>query len=127
MKSCEQFAIEWNLSKRTINNLCNKGKIPGTIKEGRKWLIPDDAVRPVDKRVSSGKYAKKKVANNKLLPIGISDYVRAQADYYYVDKTLLIKELCSCYGEVRGNHATDGKLYSWKVTGYIENIFILSV
>ena len=28
----------------------------------------------------------------KPLPIGISDYVRAQSDYYYVDKTLLIKE-----------------------------------
>ena len=92
MKSSEQFAIEWNRSKRAINDLCNKGKIPGAIKEGRKWLIPDDAVRPVDKRVSSGKYAKKKAANNKSLPIGISDYVRAQADYYYVDKTLLIKE-----------------------------------
>jgi len=36
MKSSEQFAIEWNLSKRTINDLCNKGKIPGAIKEGRK-------------------------------------------------------------------------------------------
>lgn len=92
MKSSEQFAIEWNRSKRAINDLCNKGKIPGAIKEGRKWLIPDDAVRPVDKRVSSGKYAKKKAANNKPLPIGIFDYVRAQADYYYVDKTLLIKE-----------------------------------
>ena len=28
----------------------------------------------------------------KPLPIGISDYVRAQSEYYYVDKTLLIKE-----------------------------------
>ena len=28
----------------------------------------------------------------KKLPIGISDYVRAQEEYYYVDKTLLIKE-----------------------------------
>lgn len=28
----------------------------------------------------------------KTLPIGISDYVRAQSEYYYVDKTLLIKE-----------------------------------
>ena len=92
MKSSEQFAIEWNRSKRAINDLCNKGKIPRAIKEGRKWLIPDDAVRPVDKRVSSGKYTKKKAANNKSLPIGISDYVRAQADYYYVDKTLFIKE-----------------------------------
>ncbi len=26
------------------------------------------------------------------LPIGISDYVRAQSEYYYVDKTLLIKD-----------------------------------
>ena len=92
MKSSEQMVIEWGISKRTINDLCNKGKIPGVVKEGRKWLIPDDAVRPVDGRVSSGKYAKKKAEGTKVLPIGISDYVRAQAEYYYVDKTLLIKE-----------------------------------
>lgn len=30
--------------------------------------------------------------NLKSLPIGISDYVRAQSEYYYVDKTMLIKE-----------------------------------
>ena len=28
----------------------------------------------------------------KTLPVGISDYIRAQSEYYYVDKTLLIKE-----------------------------------
>ena len=93
MKSSKQIAEEWGLSKITINDLCNKGKIPGAVKEGRKWLIPDDAVRPVDGRVSSGKYKKKKsVTETKPLPIGISDYVRAQAEYYYVDKTMLIKE-----------------------------------
>lgn len=38
-------------------------------------------------------YYKKDVSKEKKpLPIGISDYVRAQAEYYYVDKTLLIKE-----------------------------------
>ena len=92
MKSSKQIAEEWGLSKITINDLCNKGKIPGAVKEGRKWLIPDDAVRPIDGRISSGKYAKKKDVGTKPLPIGISDYVRAQAEYYYVDKTLLIKE-----------------------------------
>ncbi len=91
MKSSEQFANEWKLSVRSINDLCNKGKIPGAIKEGRRWLIPDDAVRPADKRVASGRYIRKPIAS-KPLPIGISDYVRAQADYYYVDKTMLIKE-----------------------------------
>ena len=92
MKSSEQIAEEWGLSKITINDLCNKGKIPGAVKEGRKWLIPDDVARPADGRVSSGKYAKRNNAKIKPLPIGISDYVRAQAEYYYVDKTLLIKE-----------------------------------
>ncbi|MDD6136715.1 MAG: AAA family ATPase, partial [Lachnospiraceae bacterium] len=92
MKSSDQMAIEWEMSKRTINDLCNKGKIPGAVKEGRKWLIPDDAVRPADGRVSSGKYVKKKNVGTRSLPIGVSDYIRAQAEYYYVDKTLLIKQ-----------------------------------
>ena len=39
MKSSKQIAEEWGLSKITINDLCNKGKIPGAVKEGRKWLI----------------------------------------------------------------------------------------
>lgn len=40
-----------------------------------------------------GNICKKSVPKEKRpLPIGISDYVRAQSEYYYVDKTLLIKE-----------------------------------
>ena len=92
MKTCKQIAAEWGISERTVNELCKSGKIVGAVKGGRVWQIPDDAVRPVDGRVSSGKYTKRKVEGTKALPIGISDYVRAQAEYYYVDKTLLIKE-----------------------------------
>ncbi len=92
MKTSEQIALEWGLSKNTINEMCSKGRIPGSVKEGRKWMIPDNAVRPADGRVTSGKYFKKKAIKIKPLPIGISDYVRAQSEYYYVDKTLLIKE-----------------------------------
>lgn len=33
-----------------------------------------------------------RASEKKMLPIGISDYVRAQSEYYYVDKTLMIKE-----------------------------------
>ena len=93
MKTCKQLAIEWGLTERNINYLCKAGKINGAIKVGRSWQIPDDATKPVDGRLSSGKYVKKASREGmKSLPIGISDYVRAQADYYYVDKTLLIKE-----------------------------------
>jgi len=92
MKSSNQMAIEWGMSKRTINDLCNKGKISGAIKVGRQWQLPDNAKKPIDGRISSGKYAKKKDGGVRNLPIGVSDYIRAQAEYYYVDKTLLIKE-----------------------------------
>lgn len=93
MKNCKQIALEWGLSERTVNDLCQKGRIPGVIKVGRIWQIPDDAKKPADGRISSGKYSKKPVSKErKSLPIGISDYVRAQTEYYYVDKTLLIKE-----------------------------------
>lgn len=93
MKNCKQISLEWEISERTVNDLCKKGKVPGAVKEGRAWKIPDDAVKPADGRISSGKYIKKtKLKNRKPLPVGISDYVRAQSEYYYVDKTLMIKE-----------------------------------
>ena len=93
MMTCKEKALEWGLSVRTINNFCKQGKIPGAIKVNRCWQIPDDAEKPNDGRVTSGKY---RVANTsnvlKSLPIGISDYARTQSQYYYVDKTLMIKE-----------------------------------
>ena len=93
MKTCKEKALEWGVSPRSVNNMCKKGKIKGAIKDKGFWQIPDDVEKPVDGRISTGKYAK--IVTNKdvkSLPIGISDYVRAQSEYYYVDKTLLIKE-----------------------------------
>lgn len=93
MKTCKQKALEWGLSCRTVNDLCKKGKVQGALKTKGVWQIPDDVPKPVDGRVTSGRYIKKEAAKEmKPLPIGISDYVRAQSEYYYVDKTLLIKE-----------------------------------
>ena len=87
MKNCKQIATEWGLSERTVNDLCKKNKIDGAIKVGKMWKIPDDAKKPIDGRITSGKYVRHSAGvTRKPLPIGISDYVRAQADYYYVDK-----------------------------------------
>ena len=93
MKTCKEKALEWDVTPRAVNVMCKNGRIEGAIKEKGSWLIPDDAEKPIDGRISTGKYVKK-IINLKVksLPIGISDYVRAQSEYYYVDKTLLIKE-----------------------------------
>ena len=93
MMTCKEKALEWGLSIRTVNNFCKQGKLPGAIKLKGSWQIPDDAKKPEDGRISSNKYhpsSEPKI--RKSLPIGISDYIRAQSQYYYVDKTLMIKE-----------------------------------
>lgn len=92
MKSCREMAQIWNVTERTIAKFCKEGKISGAVKVGKSWRIPDDAEKPADGRVSSGKYIKTENAALRTLQIGISDYVRAQSEYYYVDKTMLIKE-----------------------------------
>ena len=93
MKSCKEKANEWGITVRAVNELCKKGKIPGAVKIGKSWQIPNDAGKPADGRIVSGRYAKKSEAEGtKPLPVGISDYVRAQSEYYYVDKTMLVKE-----------------------------------
>lgn len=93
MKTCKEIAAIWNVTERTVTAFCKGGKIPGAVKEGKSWQIPDDAVKPADGRISSGKYVRKAAdIRMKSLPVGISDYVRAQSEYYYVDKTLLIKD-----------------------------------
>lgn len=76
-----------------MNDLCEKGRIPGAVKDGGRWQISDEAIKPEDGRISSSRYVKTR-GQEKLrsLPIGISDYAHAQSEYYYVDKTLLIKE-----------------------------------
>ena len=93
MKTCKEKASEWGVTSRAVNVMCKNGKIPGARKEKGKWLLPDGAKKPLDGRTLVGK--KGTVLSNmnvKSLPIGVSDYVRAQSEYYYVDKTLLIKE-----------------------------------
>lgn len=93
IETCKEKALEWGVSYRTVNDWCKKGKIQGAVKKKGIWQIPSDAKKPVDGRISSGKYiGKMTVKERKSLPIGISDYVRAQSEYYYVDKTLFIKE-----------------------------------
>ncbi|NMA23988.1 MAG: Fic family protein, partial [Spirochaetales bacterium] len=50
----KQAAKLWEISDRRVRALCFEGKIPGTIKEGRAYKIPIDAIKPVDERTLRG-------------------------------------------------------------------------
>ena len=89
--TAKEAAERWGLSERRVTALCREERIYGSKKQGRSWVIPEDSEKPSDNRVKTGNYIQKE---EKLLglPIGISDYREACRDYYYIDKTLLIKE-----------------------------------
>ena len=56
-----EVAEKWGIKERRINTLCVEGRIPGAFKIGAYWSIPDDAEKPKDERIKSGRYIKKTV------------------------------------------------------------------
>lgn len=74
--SCESAAKKIGVSTRRIQQMCKQKEIVGALKDGRNWLIPDNAI----------------LSPKKPLPIGVSDFKSATTNYYYVDKTLLIRD-----------------------------------
>lgn len=86
MLTVKEAAKQWKITERRVAALCRDGRIPGACKQGRSWRIPSCAEKPSDSRV-------KKTTGSRLpLPIGISDYRLASSRYYYIDKTMMIKE-----------------------------------
>ena len=58
--SISQTAEKWGISQRRIRVLCVEGRIPGAFKMGAYWSIPDNAEKPKDNRIKTGRYIKEK-------------------------------------------------------------------
>lgn len=48
--SVNEVSEKWGISNRRVRALCIEGRIEGAVKIGRSWSIPEDVVKPVDKR-----------------------------------------------------------------------------
>ena len=53
-----QASDKWGISSRRIQILCTEGRVPGAIRIGSIWAIPENTEKPKDARVKSGKYIK---------------------------------------------------------------------
>ena len=58
--SISQVSEKWGIKQRRIRALCEQGRIEGAFKMGAYWSIPDDAEKPKDERIKTGKYVKRK-------------------------------------------------------------------
>lgn len=64
--SIKEASKNWSLSERRVRILCSEGRIPGIKKDGKAWLIPEDAQKPSDirsyKNVSLSRKFKNQIA-----------------------------------------------------------------
>ena len=72
-----------HMTTRRVVGLCHEGKLIGAVQDGRNWKIPEESVRAY------------MGISDTLLPcaVGNTSYVEISSECYYVDKTLLIRDL----------------------------------
>lgn len=92
MISVREAAERWNITERRVSTLCKDGKIAGAKKLGNRWMIPENTRKPLDRRIKTGAYRKVERASKLPLPIGVSSYCLASSEYYYIDKTMMIRD-----------------------------------
>ena len=97
MMTVQEAAAQWQIKTSQVTKYCRQNRIPGAFKQGNLWLIPANAAKPHDLRKETGAIGANVIntpeTNLLPLPIGVSSYKRAVDEYYYVDKTLMIKDI----------------------------------
>lgn len=58
----KQASQRWGVSDRRVRLLCAEGRIEGVVKKGRSYLIPEDALKPIDGRSLRGREIPKQYA-----------------------------------------------------------------
>ena len=122
MISVREAAERWKITERRVSTLCKDGKIAGAEKQGKRWMIPADTQKPVDQRIRTGAYRKTERASRLPLPIGVSSYRLASSEYYYIDKTLMIRDFID---DTADGDAVYPPAPIWKNSqyGYVAHLF----
>lgn len=92
MLTVKEASNLWGIADSQIRRYCRDGRIDGAVKQGSTWIIPANAQKPDDLRKAGNIPAPKNEKAKLPLPIGVSDFRVACDQYYYIDKTMLIKD-----------------------------------
>ncbi|MBQ9327113.1 MAG: AAA family ATPase [Solobacterium sp.] len=83
------------MTGRRVVGLCGEGKFSGVIRSGRNWKIPVESVKQYMTDMGISGMEGFEVDAQNLLPVAIGNtsYIEVSSECYYVDKTLLIRDL----------------------------------
>ena len=85
------------MTSRRVTGLCHEGRLPGAVQIGRNWKIPETSVlKYIEDTGMGGLYVAESMdAYGERLPcaVGNTSFAEIAGDCYYVDKTLLIRDL----------------------------------
>ena len=83
------------ITGRRVAGLCSEGKLSGAFRSGRNWKIPVNSVKQYmrDTGAAAPEEYKEDVQNLLPVAIGNTSYIEVSSECYYVDKTLLIRDL----------------------------------
>ena len=80
-----QIAEKWGISPRRVRVLCAEGKIPGVIRKGKLYMIPEDAEKPADGRTTRnsifGEIENKKEKLSKMRPLTAGEVERLREEF----------------------------------------------
>ena len=129
--NAKQFSENWGISERRIIKLCKDGRIDGAIKNGRQWLIPENTLKPSDKRANVSKYLDTK---KRVLIINIEEKVCEylvpilQAEGYLIDGLYNEKDTIEALKNVSMFQMTDDEKRIHAITNkYYDGIIIIDL
>lgn len=94
--STKEVAEILALSTRRVVGLCNAGKLPGAFQDGRLWKIPKESVINYQNKESTQKTEQQRLS----CAVGSTSYIDTVKNSYYVDKTLLVRDLIEDHAAV---------------------------
>ena len=93
--STSKAAAILQMTSRRVIGLCHEGKLAGAVQAGRNWKIPETSVREYAEAAGIVSDSLLENRTENLLPcaVGNTSYIEIASECYYVDKTLLIRDL----------------------------------
>lgn len=82
----KQAAEKWGITDRRVRILCTNGQVEGAYQDGKNWIIPNNAVKPSDARVTSVKKLIKQILDKKVIldscrPLTEGEVARLNEDF----------------------------------------------